>query len=125
MGYFSLSDSVNNCSDYLINSYCFSFIRNPIIAGFVVTFITIAIYHYSASKDNYKRIFVCSSALNICVLFFHATALTKFIEGKDRSNKMTERFNAIQGGGDDVGTEEKFTIDSISKEDLTNNKKDN
>lgn len=98
MGYYSLSETVNDCSDFVINSCIGSFVRNPMIAGIIVSFITISVYYYGNMKKNMTRVFIIATALNTVFLFMHTEGLVRSIEGKDKTTKIAERFNYIQGG---------------------------
>ena len=66
MSYYSLSDTVNSCSDFIIDSCIGGFVRNPIIASIIVTFITIAIINVTGNK-NLKRSFVIGTAINTSI----------------------------------------------------------
>lgn len=105
MSYYSLSDTVNSCSDFIIDSCIGGFVRNPIIAGIIVTFITIAVINVTGNK-NLKRSFVIGTAINTAFLFVHTEGLTRYLQGKDRSSKLAARFNQIQESG--VEPEDEF-----------------
>ena len=103
MGSYSLSKTVNNMSEGICNSYIASgFVRNPIIAGMVVTLITLIIFYYSKSKDT-TRLFVLASLANITYLFFHTYALSNYIRSKGTSSNLLAEFSGIYAvtGGDD------------------------
>lgn len=99
---YSLSKSVNNLSEGICSSYIASgFVRNPIIAGMVVTLITLFIFSYSKNKDT-TRIFILASLANIAYLFFHTYALSNYIRSKGVSSNLLTEFSGIYAmGGED------------------------
>lgn len=99
---YSLTNTVNNMCDNITNSYiCNGFVKNPIIAGMVVTFITIFII-YISKTENLTKLFVIGSLCNIIYLFFHAHALKQTIGGREQTNNLLQEFTGIKTiiGGD-------------------------
>ena len=103
MGTYSLTNSINNICGGVTKSYiCNGFVKNPIIAGMVVTFITILII-YISKTNNLTKIFVTAALCNIVYLFFHTHAITESIGGKQSSNNLVTEFTNIKtqvAGGD-------------------------
>lgn len=93
---YSLTNTVNDLSDNITNSYiCNGFVKNPIIAGMVVSFITIFIIYISRTK-NLTKLFIICSLCNIIYLFFHVHALKQTIDNKQRTNNLLEEFTGIK-----------------------------
>lgn len=104
MTYYSLTNTVNQLCDNITNSYiCNGFVKNPIVAGMVVTFITILII-YISKTENLTKLFVIASLCNVIYLFFHTHALKQGLGGKQHANGLIEEFDGIKtvvGGTED------------------------
>ena len=107
MGSYSLSETINNCTSSICNSYItYGFVRNQIIAAMIVTLITLFVAHYMKKKDSTK-IFIVASLANMTYLFFHTYALSTYIKTKgDKSNLFTEftGIYAVEGNSKDEFT---------------------
>ena len=92
---YSLSKTVNKITGGLCNSYITSgFVRNPVIAGMIVTLITLLIVYYSKSRDM-TRLFVLASLANISYLFFHTYTLSSYIKSKGTKSNLLSEFTGI------------------------------
>jgi hypothetical protein len=112
MGSYSLSRSINNLTGGICKSYIASgFVRNPIIAGMVVTIITLLIVYYSKSR-NLTRLFVLASLANITYLFFHTYALRTYIKTKGTNSNLLSEFTGICAA-DGIDEEIDFKPDSM------------
>ena len=103
MASYSLTRSINKlsggiCNGYISNGFC----KNPIIAGMIVTFITLFII-YAFKITNSTKIFVIASLANTCYLFFHAKCLTQSISVGQSSNNLIAEFEGtrISGGNNE------------------------
>tara|TARA_B110000908_G_scaffold113440_1_gene133083 strand:+ start:8229 stop:8531 length:303 start_codon:yes stop_codon:yes gene_type:complete len=96
----------------ICNSYIASgFVRNPIIAGMVVTIIALMIVYYSKSR-NMTRLFVLASLVNITYLFFHTYALRTYLKTKDTNSNLLSEFTGIYAA-ENVDEEVDFLPDSM------------
>lgn len=114
MGCYGLSESVNQLTDDILNSYALHmFVYNPIIAAMIVTFVTMAIYQLSKRKNNDDiiRIYIISAFVNVCYLFFHIEAMKR----KLASSSVTEEmFTDVRNEGD-LEVSKGFEIDDIKQ----------
>ena len=102
MACYSLTNTVNRMCDNITDSYiCNGFVKNPIVAGMVVSFITIFII-YISKTENLTKLFVICSLCNIIYLFFHAHALKQTLGNKQHADNLLEEFTGIKTiiGGD-------------------------
>lgn len=95
MGYYTLSETLDDCSESIIDGFMGAFIRNPILASAIVSFITLFICN-SYKFKRMSRVFIVSTAINSLLLFIHAEGLLRYLRSKDKTSKITERFNYIQ-----------------------------
>ena len=96
MGSFSLSNTVNNITGGLSKSYIGNgFVRNPIIAGLVVTFVTIFII-YVSKTNSLTKIFVVAALINIAYLFFHCHCIQKNITEKQSTSNLVDEYSNIK-----------------------------
>lgn len=111
MGYYNLSESVNQLTDDILNSYAMHmFVYNPIIAAMIVTFVTMMIYQLS--KKDMARIYVMATFINVCYLFFHIEAMKRKLS--TTSSTVTESmFIDVRNEGD-LEVSKGFEIDQQS-----------
>ena len=92
---YSLGETVNKITGGICESYISSgFVRNPIIAGMIVTIITLLIVNYTKNKDTTK-IFILATLANVAYLFFHTHALSSYIKNKGVNSNLVTEFNGI------------------------------
>lgn len=100
MGCYGLSESINQLTDDVLNSYALHmFVYNPIIAAMIVTFVTMAIYQLSKKKNNDDviRIYVMATFVNVCYLFFHIEAMKRKLSSVSSTEAM---FTDVRNEGD-------------------------
>ena len=106
MGYYSLTTSVNNACSNVTDSYITNgFVKNPIIAGMVVSFTTIVVL-YLSKTENLTKLFIMASLINITYLFFHTHAIKSYIGGKAQSANLKTEFDNIATVGALGGSKE-------------------
>ncbi len=81
------------CDSYVVGGL----IKNPIIAGMIVTIITMMIaYYYGASNSQTTRIFVFASLTNTAFLLFHASTVKKQITEKIEGNGIANELAGLR-----------------------------
>ena len=80
----------NLCNSYITRG----FVRSPIIAGMVVTLITLMIVYYSKTRDV-TRLFILASLANMGYLFFHTYALSTSIKSRGASSNLLSEFTGL------------------------------
>lgn len=97
MGCYRLGDTINNLTESIMNSYAISpFVKNPLIAGIIVTCITMAIYEFSKCKKDLGKIFVISSMINVCYMFFNIETMHRQIRNKSGADLDYTQFMEIR-----------------------------
>ena len=92
---YSLIDNYDDICNGITNSYVINgFVENPLIAGMIVTFITLSIVLLINSNDITK-IFVIASFINTIFLLFHAHALKKKITDNTGGAELKREFDSI------------------------------
>ena len=116
MSTYNLAESVNEASENIINSWAKGPVTNPLFIAFIVTAVTVIIYHLYkplATTEELAKIGAISLIINTCILLLNTKALVKHISSKDGTNKLTQRFNKMSRGGTSMiidNEEEEFTI---------------
>ena len=119
MGCYSLTNTINKSCDTIVNSYILGgFLKNPIIAGLIVTFTTVLVFYLSKS-DNLTNVFIISALINVVIMLFHTKAAAHSIENNQSSCNLRREYSAIRAGNK---IQEEFRVENIPETNTSNDK---